>query len=880
MIKRILLAGLSLIAATGIDAQYRWKNVEIGGGGFVSGIITHPNFKNIMYARTDVGGAYRWEASNRTWVPLNDNLTSDQWSWQGIESIAVDPTDSNKVYLAAGMYTNSWSSANGVIMRSSDKGKTWVNSSLSFKCGGNEPGRSNGERLVVDPNKPSILFFGSRRNGLWKSTNGAVTWSQVTGFPSYTTTGEWVAGVVFVAFEKNSGTTGKATPVLYAGIGQTGTSNLYMSADSGTTWTAVPNQPTSLMPSHLVTDEDSLLFLSYGNTWGPNDITSGAIYKYNKLVQKWTNISPVSGSFGWGGIAIDKQHPQTLLASTIDRWSSGDDIYRSTDAGKTWKSVMNWKSNSSILKPNGQIWWQSQLTPHWMGDVELDPFDANHALFVTGFGIFSCYNLLSADSSKSTPWYFENKGLEESVPQDIVSPSSGAKLLSVIGDFDGFRHDSVDYSPATGRFYPFMGTSTGIECAETDPNIAARVGSSNGYGYYSLNGGKTWTAFKTRPTSASASGSVAVSAKGNTIVWTPSGLASYYSTDKGTTWKSCSNSETDARVYADKAVDNLFYSYGRGNGNFYVSKNGGASFKSVNSLKTWGGDLVTVPSHAGHVFIPISGYGLYFTADTGKTFSKIANVQSATQAAVGKSAPGKTYPAIYIYGTVSSVTGFFRSDDQGATWVRINDDLHNFGGVNDIEADQNIWGRVYIATSGRGIVYGQPVFDCNGDSLGSAFYDYCDECVGGKTGESACTAPAFDCAGVLGGSATSDFCNVCVGGTTGVDSCVQDCAGVYGGTSWVDSCGNCVNDTSLVPCLVSTHQSQVQIKVGPNPFTDNVEVIIPGSFIYKIMTVNGKVVEQGQCENSCGLGGHLPGGVFILEINYNGQLITYKLFKL
>jgi photosystem II stability/assembly factor-like uncharacterized protein len=911
--KRLLLIsfiggiyGLTLQAQT-----YRWKNVEIGGGGFVSGIITSPTCKNLMYARTDVGGAYRWNASDKTWIPLNEDLTSDQWSWQGIESLAIDPTDSNKVYIAAGMYTNGWSSAKAVVMRSSDKGATWARSQLTFHCGGNEPGRSNGERLAVDPNKPSILFLGSRRDGLWKSVDGAVTWSKVVSFPVYTVTGDWRAGITFVVFDKSSGTTGKATPTLYAGIGEIGSNNLYMSTDSGTTWSAVPNQPTTLMPSHLVMDDDSMLYLSYGNTWGPNDITSGALYKYNKLVQKWTNISPISGSFGWGGISIDRQNQQTLVASTIDRWASGDDVYRSTNAGKSWKSVMNWKSNSSILKSNGMIWWQSQLTPHWMGDIEIDPFDSNHALFVTGFGIFSCYNLVSADSSKTTPWYFENKGLEESVPQDIVSPSSGAHLLSVIGDFDGFRHDSVDYSPATGRFYPFMGTSTGIECSEINPNIVARVGGSGGYGYYSTNGGISWTAFKARPTSGSASGSVAVSAKGTTIIWTPSGLASYYTTNNGNSWTSCSKSQVNTRVYADKAADNIFYSYLSGNGSFYVSKNGGASFVLTYTLPSWGGRMATVPSHGGHIFVPISGSGLYFSGDTAKTFTKLPNVTSASAVAVGKAAPGKNYPSIFIQGTVSSVTGFFRSDDRGATWNRINTDKQNFGGVNDIEADQRIWGRLYIGSSGRGIVYGQPLYDCHGDSAGQAFYDYCDSCVGGNTGKLPCAQPGFDCAGVLGGIATLDKCGICVGGVTGKDSCKQDCTGTYGGKATLDSCQICVGgstgldscvrdcagvlggsatldsckicsggNTGITPCVVAVQEQTQKVLVTPNPFIDKFVISMAGKFTYTIYTPNGIAVQKGEESKSGEYGYNLPSGLYILAIKSQSINYIYKLLKL
>ena len=65
--------------------NYTWQNVAMGGGGFVSGIITSKKEQNLMYARTDVGGAYRWNAVNSRWIPLLDCTSENELGSQGVE---------------------------------------------------------------------------------------------------------------------------------------------------------------------------------------------------------------------------------------------------------------------------------------------------------------------------------------------------------------------------------------------------------------------------------------------------------------------------------------------------------------------------------------------------------------------------------------------------------------------------------------------------------------------------------------------------------------------------------------------------------------------------------------------------------------------------
>jgi hypothetical protein len=132
-----------------------------------------------------------------------------------------------------------------------------------------------------------------------------------------------------------------------------------------------------------------------------------------------------------------------------------------------------------------------------------------------------------------------------------------------------------------------------------------------------------------------------------------------------------------------------------------------ASLRAVPEYEIHFAHIKAVPGHEGDVWITTKTE-LARSTDSGKTFSQLEGVEEAHGIGFGRAAPGKAYPALYLSGTVSELTGFFRSDDVGERWVRINDDAHQYGGATVISGDPRIYGRVYVAPGGRGIVYGEP----------------------------------------------------------------------------------------------------------------------------------------------------------------------------
>jgi xyloglucan-specific exo-beta-1,4-glucanase len=86
-------------------------------------------------------------------------------------------------------------------------------------------------------------------------------------------------------------------------------------------------------------------------------------------------------------------------------------------------------------------------------------------------------------------------------------------------------------------------------------------------------------------------------------------------------------------------------------------------------------------------------------------------VQSCDAVGFGAPAPGAVTPAVYIWGSAGGgPRGVYRSSDGGVTWLRVNDDAHQYGGPGNgqfVIGDANVYGRVYMSTAGRGIVYGE-----------------------------------------------------------------------------------------------------------------------------------------------------------------------------
>ncbi|WP_155057755.1 WD40/YVTN/BNR-like repeat-containing protein [Streptomyces blattellae] len=695
-------------AAEAEAPPYRWRTVVIGGTGFITGVLFHPSVRGLAYARTDIGGAYRWDDRSARWTPLTDHLGWDDWNLLGVEAMAVDPVHPDRLYLALGTYAQSWA-GNGAVLRSDDRGATWTRTDLTVKLGANEDGRGTGERLLVDPRNSDTLWLGTRHDGLLKSADRGATWAAVSGFPpAPSASGQ---GVTFLV---------AAGRTVYAGWGDGG-DNLYRTAD-GTTWEAVPGRPTGTsaeVPIRAAYDRHTrALYVTYANAPGPNGQSDGSVHKLATATGAWADVTPVrpggSDAFGYGGAAVDARRPGTVVVSTNNRWAAVDTLFRSADGGRTWTSLKD-SAVFDVSETPFLNWGEEQPKfGWWIQALALDPYDSEHLVHGTGATLYGTRDLRH--------WAPQIRGLEESSVRQLISPPVGeAHLISGLGDIGVMYHERLTASPSRGMATnPVFGSATGLAQAAGRADYVVRTGwGDSGNGAHSNDGGRTWAPFAAQPDIAKdAPGPIATNADGSVLLWTfvhwdGTKYAAHRSADNGATWSEVSSFPKGATPVADPADPTLFYAYDTDTGTLYASTDSGRTFTArAGGLPS--GDsqfkLVAAPGRSGDLWLSTKWNGLHRSVDGGATFSKVDSCWASYTLGFGRAADGADYPAIYQVGATEAITAVYRSDDRAKTWVRINDDAHQWGWTGEvIVGDPRIHGRVYLATNGRGIQYGEPV---------------------------------------------------------------------------------------------------------------------------------------------------------------------------
>lgn len=698
-------------------AAYDWKTLPYGAGGFVDGFVFHPKEPGLLYARTDIGGAYRFEPKTRSWTPMLDFLGKADGDLMGVLALAVDPRDANRVYAACGIYTGEWA-RKAALLASNDRGATWQIFDLDFRLGGNEPGRGTGERLCVDPANGDVIWLGTTKAGLHRSSNRGRNFTKLD-FP-----GNHVSLVLVDPQDSR---------IVWVGCHDL--PGLYLTRDGGITFERAKGAP-SQVPQRATFGPDGTLYVSFAKgperfATNPGNAAEGSVWKMKvsgkqrgQGGEQWTEISPLpSGHFGYSGLDVDPKKRGRLIVSTIERWSEGDDLFLSEDDGKTWTALGNRSHHNAEPYPwlvnymsgHGHM---SHSMGHWIADVKLDPHNPERAIYGTGYGLWISRNL----SGARVEWDFTVEGFEETATLDVKSPSGGALLLAAMGDVSGAAWDNASKTPSGGLFAPSNETNRSVDFAQDRAAILARTSDhAETGGYVSLDGGVSWRVFgKSLRKPKTDSGYVAVSAKGTAIVWAPPQQPAQVSHDLGKSWQviegwPAADRERRLIPIADRAMDGVFHLFDETRGELLVSVDGGRSFKpSVTGLPALSNDqhgcLFSVPGRVRDLWLALPD-GLVHFPGLEAPMQQLKTVAKAWLVTVGKG-PKDGTQSLYLWGKAqvgSQLTeGILRSDDGGASWQRISNDAQRWGYLLSMTADPLEHGTVYVAAHGRGVFVGKP----------------------------------------------------------------------------------------------------------------------------------------------------------------------------
>ena len=447
--------------------KYEYKNFNIGGGGFVTGFVFHKKMPNILYARTDIGGVYRFDFENRKWISLIDSVTSIEPNQCYPLSIALDENDENALYIACGDHKK------GELCISHNKGESFEIKTIPCGIHGNCMGRATGERLIKIGDD---LFFASQSSGLLRSRDEGDSWDKldVNGETNLTFVNAIQSGehrTVFV------GTSGGGNISDKDGQKFRGHS-LYASYDNGESFFKVtqPNADTFLTSalagfvaqrSSFGTDINTskrYFYVTFSQTGKDREpyrytcdsaeIVSGRIFRYEldkqgRIIEnKQKDITPDNVlSVGLSG--VDFCNGMLVLSEIGEAHSNS--VYISYDNGDSWKQILY---NLSVGKMNFTVPYMKpeynsgRLLVHWMSDIKINPFDPDMAVFNTGTGVFVSKNLTASENGGTVEWEPLCEGMEETVHINVYSPPKGEiRCIDIVGDLGGFAFSSVDEIP-------------------------------------------------------------------------------------------------------------------------------------------------------------------------------------------------------------------------------------------------------------------------------------------------------------------------------------------------------------------------------------------------------------------------------------------------
>ena len=662
--------------------------VAIGGGGYVTGVYYHPTTADLLYMRTDVGGAFRYDYQQRKWISLFTDFTLEDENYFGVNALALAPSDDNYIYVA--LDKAEYLSGPADVLVSKDKGATWTPTGLNkrFFAFDNFYNKVMGPALAVDPTNAERVYAGTINDGLWFK-DGSAEWVRLEGVPNGTAN----KGVKNIVFAPNGD--------LVVGVPDVG---IFVRSADAKAFVRLEGAPTDIY--NLSFNSRNHLYVATGE----------GIYLYKDGV--WTSqFTDVS----FADVAVHPAFDNKVVAAETRFGGGRGGLYLSRDGGATWKIVDPLSGlNKDYVRRKYPRWYPEFFFADTTASITFDPSKADAVTFSDFYTVWNTDNIYR----RVSVWDAYARGHEETYITELLSPPRGPRLMAGVADILGFQWSDPSRFPRktlTTILEP-ANNGTSLDYCAADPKqkvFAGNIDNKGGQGYVFLssNDFATWTQRKV----PGSMGRVAMSATDcNNLVILTQGETSevFYSKDAGATWTRSAGApknlmdnmfRTRSLLNSDKVEGGTFYLYEHP-GRLYASTNGGANFELVsNSLPLnatfdkW--EVKARPGVAGEVWVSLDNAGLHRSTNGGRTFEKITGIKRSFTFGFGRGKGRHDPTTVYIYGVINDSEGVFYSEDSGETWTRVNADVNFVNSPRSLTGDMQFYGNVYIGSQGSGILH-------------------------------------------------------------------------------------------------------------------------------------------------------------------------------
>ena len=721
------------------STEYSWATLPIGAGGFVTGLVaTASDGAPVLYARTDVGGAYRFDPTTATWRQMliagsleDGELHAGDYF---VASIAVSATDPDVVAIAVGDDFNpepgeQLGEQDGRVLWSTDGGATWRSSSQRWSIAANQSQRVGREQLAIDPTDPTRALLGTQRQGLWRTDDSGATWHQVPddvvphgqiGAPQDDQT-----GVSSVSYLEPSGA--DSTPVAVVGVTGDGLYATTAPAERDE-WTRIARIDADEVPSSAAADGDGLIVAL--NTPG----TTGA--RLVRLVpDAAAGVSvedvPVPADASAWLVAVSPHDPDLIALS--DEAVRDGHFWTSQDGGATWQ-VHDVEIDAGAIPWLGQTDLDDYMSA---GTLVFDPVDPDRLWFAEGMAVWHTDD----PTAPTVVWSAEATGIEEVVVSDIVVPPGG-DLIVTVADRQGFRFTDIGAVPTRTLVDERFASGADVDYSGGHPERLAWIGAQSNLapdqalprGATSADGGATWREMSGMDPDMYG-GEVAVSATDpDRIAWLPAARGGaaprglFASDDGGRSWQLARTDVDPASLHqhfwwfsrralaADRVDDSMYLM--TDDARFLVSADGGNSWTNAafappcrrdDDCHVYG-QVQAVPGRAGHLWASAGRAGLFRTTDAGESrWRQVGDFDDAGPFGFGAPVGDAEHPAVYVHGTARGREGVWRSTDGGDRWELLSEHPGGIAAlVNVVAGDPDVPGRVYVGFAGVGVVHGDP----------------------------------------------------------------------------------------------------------------------------------------------------------------------------